>query len=71
MVGKLSYGRKQWAAVDGQMREVLPTLHDTMLDTIEMIDKDTEAFNEYMAAMKMAKATEDQAAARDEAMQKE
>jgi glutamate formiminotransferase/formiminotetrahydrofolate cyclodeaminase len=53
------------------MREVLPTLHDTMLDTIEMIDKDTEAFNEYMAAMKMAKATEDQAAARDEAMQKE
>ena len=70
MVGKLSYGRKQWAAVDGQMREVLPRLHNTMLEVVEMIDKDTEAFNSYMAAMKLPKATEADQAAREEAMQK-
>jgi glutamate formiminotransferase/formiminotetrahydrofolate cyclodeaminase len=71
MVGKLSYGRKQWAAIDGQMREVLPRLHNAMLEIIEMIDADTEAFNAYMAAMKMAKATEAEQAAREAAMQKE
>ena len=35
-----------------------------------MIDKDTEAFNSYMAAMKLPKATEADQAAREEAMQK-
>lgn len=70
MVGKLSYGRKQWAAIDGQMREVLPRLHGTMLEVIEMIDRDTEAFNAYMAAMKRPKATEAEVAEREAAMQK-
>merc|ERR1711951_324694 len=49
MVGKLTYGKRQWEALDGKMRELLPPLQKAMLEITEGIDKDTEAFNDFFA----------------------
>ena len=48
MVGKLTYGKKQWESLDTRMRSIIPPLHAAMLDIIPMVDADTEAFNDYM-----------------------
>jgi len=69
MVGQLTYGKRQWEALDGQMRKIIQPLHVAMMDTIDMIDKDTEAFNEYMAALKLPKGSEEEKTVRVLAMQ--
>ena len=48
MVGKLTYGKKQWEPLDTRMRSIIPPLHAAMLDILPMVDADTEAFNDYM-----------------------
>lgn len=48
MVGQMTYGKRQFEAVDGAIRQLLPTLHDAMIQSIPMIDADTDAFNDYM-----------------------
>ena len=48
MVGKLTYGKKQWESLDTRMRSIIPPLHAAMLDILPMVDADTEAFNDYM-----------------------
>ena len=48
MVGKLTYGKKQWESLDTRMRSIIPPLHSAMLDILPMVDADTEAFNDYM-----------------------
>merc|ERR1712227_651530 len=53
MVSKLSYGKRQWEHLDSRMRKVIPVLHRAMVDIIPLIDADTEAFNDYMAALKL------------------
>ncbi len=44
MVAKLTYGKKQWEYLNKQMKELLPPMHSSMLEVIEMVDKDIEAF---------------------------
>jgi len=70
MVGKLTYGKRQWEHLDKDMRGILPGLHNTMLSVTDMVDKDTEAFNDFFAAMKLPKQTDEQVAHRDNQMQK-
>ena len=48
MVAKMTYGKRAWEHLDGQMRKLIPPLHFTMLDLIPAIDADTDAFNDYM-----------------------
>ena len=48
MVGQMTYGKRQFEAVDVTIRQLLPTLHDAMINSIPMIDADTDAFNDYM-----------------------
>ena len=48
MVGKLTYGKKQWESLDTRMRSIIPPLHSAMLDILPMVDADTEAFNDNM-----------------------
>ena len=48
MVGHVTYGKRQFEAVDETFRQLLPTLHDAMINSIPMIDVDTDAFNDYM-----------------------
>jgi len=70
MVAKLTYGKRQWEQFDGQMRKLLPPLNSTMLEIIDMIDADTNAFNDFFAAMKLPKTTAEESSHREHEMQK-
>ncbi|MAT38201.1 MAG: glutamate formimidoyltransferase [Ectothiorhodospiraceae bacterium] len=69
MVGWMTYGKRKWESLDGQMRGLIPPLHDAMQKLIPMIDADTDAFNDYMNALGMPKKTDEEKAARKAAMQ--
>ena len=55
--------------MDATVRALLRPLHQAQQQLIPMIDADTDAFNGYMAALKMPRATAEQAAERDAKMQ--
>ena len=69
MVGWLTYGRRKFEDVDGEMREHIPPVHEAMQQLIPMIDADTNAFNHYMEAMGLPQDTEAEREARHTAMQ--
>lgn len=69
MVGKLSYGKRQWEHLDAPMRRIIPDLDKTFRLITDMVDADTSAFNDYMTAMKLPKTTEEENAKREEAME--
>jgi len=64
----MSYGNRKFESLDGQMRGLIPPLYQTMMKLLPMVDADTSAFTDYMAAMKLAKTTDEEIKARDEAM---
>ena len=69
MVGWMSYGNKKFEHLDSTMRKLIPPLHEKMKQLIPMIDADTNAFNDYMTAMKLPKKTEEEQNTRKEKMQ--
>ncbi|HLA78040.1 MAG TPA: glutamate formimidoyltransferase [Vicinamibacteria bacterium] len=69
MVGWMTYGKRKFDAQDAAMRRLIPPLHQAMAALLPMIDADTSAFNDYMAAVGLPKATPEHAAARQAAMQ--
>ncbi len=69
MMGWMSYGNKKFEHLDKDMRRLIPPLHDNMKKLIPMIDADTNAFNDYMSAMKLPKATSTEKKIREEKMQ--
>ena len=58
MVGKLTLGVRKFEDVDARMRELIPPLHQAAHALIPMIDADTSAFNDYIAALGLPKNTE-------------
>jgi glutamate formiminotransferase/formiminotetrahydrofolate cyclodeaminase len=69
MMGWMSYGNKKFEHLDSKMRKNIPPLNDAMLKLIPMIDADTNAFNDYMTALKMPKGTDEEKKLREEKMQ--
>jgi glutamate formiminotransferase/formiminotetrahydrofolate cyclodeaminase len=69
MVGWMTYGKRRFEAKDGVMRQIIPPLHQAMEDLIPLIDADTAAFNDYMAALALPKDTPERERARQEAAQ--
>ena len=69
MVGWMSYGNKKFEHLDSTMRKLIPPLHEKMKQLIPMIDADTNAFNDYMMAMKLPKKTDEEQNVRKEKMQ--
>jgi glutamate formiminotransferase / formiminotetrahydrofolate cyclodeaminase len=69
MMGWMSYGSKKFEHLDAEMRKLIPPLHENMKKLIPMIDADTYAFTDYMAAMKMPKNTDKEKLDRNEKMQ--
>ncbi len=69
MVAKLTYGVRKFEHLDKEMRQIIPPLHNASQALIPMIDADTNAFNDYMEAMRLPKDTDEQKKARTEAMQ--
>lgn len=71
MVAQLTYGIRKFEAVDKEMRAVLPKMFETYKSLIPMIDKDTQAFDGYMEAMRLPKETEEEQKFRNDKMQEE
>ncbi|MCG8563981.1 MAG: glutamate formimidoyltransferase [Desulfobacterales bacterium] len=69
MVTKLTLGVRKFEDVDEKMRELIPPLHDAANALIPMIDADTNAFNDFVAAMGLPKETDEEIALRGEQMQ--
>lgn len=69
MVGQMTFGKRQWEKYDAQMRKIIPVMHDTMNDMLAIIDADTTAFNDYMAALKLPKDAPEDLTMREVAME--
>jgi glutamate formiminotransferase / formiminotetrahydrofolate cyclodeaminase len=69
MVGWLTYGRRKYEHLDGRMRAALPPLVEIQEELLRGVDRDTDAFSDFMAAMALPRATSAEAERRREAMQ--
>jgi glutamate formiminotransferase/formiminotetrahydrofolate cyclodeaminase len=69
MVGWMTYGKRTFEAQDAVMRRLIPPLHEGMKELLPLVDRDTRAFDAYLAAVGMPKATAEEKAARHAAMQ--
>ncbi|MCD4740859.1 MAG: glutamate formimidoyltransferase [Desulfobacteraceae bacterium] len=69
MVAKLTLGVRKFEKIDSKMREIIPALHDASNALISMIDADTEAFNDFVKALSLPKATKEEEKYRTEQMQ--
>ena len=69
MVAWLTYGLRKYEKYDEIMRKVIEPLDTKMRELIPMIDADTDAFNDYMNAMKLPKNTDDEKSVRHQKMQ--
>lgn len=69
MVAKLTYGVRKFEALDDKMRKIIPPLHDITEKLTPLIDADTDAFSDYMAALRMPRGTPEEKQRRHEAMQ--
>jgi glutamate formiminotransferase/formiminotetrahydrofolate cyclodeaminase len=69
MVGWMTQGKRKFEEKEPIMRRLIPPLHEAMKALLPMIDRDTRAFSDYMAALGMAKGTPEEKALRHAAMQ--
>lgn len=70
MVARLTVGREKYRDNWEAMEEVRTRGDDLHARLLGLMEEDTEAFNVFMAAMKLPKGTDEEKAARVEAMQK-
>jgi formiminotetrahydrofolate cyclodeaminase len=69
MVCNLTRGKQGYEAAQDEIKEILQRSEELRKQLTELIDKDTEAFNEVIKALQMPKETEDQKEHRRQAMQ--
>ena len=69
MVAKLTYGVRKFEDLDEKMRTIIPPLHRISNALIPLIDADTDAFADFMAALKMPRQSEAEKTVRHAAMQ--
>ena len=69
MVGKLTYNGMKYQHLEADLRPVIEPLHNLTQELIPMVDADTNAFGDFMKALKMPKATDEQKAIRSQKMQ--
>jgi glutamate formiminotransferase/formiminotetrahydrofolate cyclodeaminase len=70
MVCNLTIGKEKYESVDVEIKKILKKSEKLRKQLTDLIDKDTEAFNDVMKAFKMPKETEDQKEERSLAIQK-
>jgi len=69
MVGWMTYGKRKFADKDAVMRRLIPPLHDAMQGLLPLVDADTRAFADYMAALALPHDTPERAAERTRSAQ--
>jgi len=60
MVAKLTLGVRKFEDLDAKMRKIVPPLHHAANALIPMIDADTDAFNDYVAALRLPSDTREE-----------
>ena len=69
MVGSLTVGKKKYAEFDGLARETLEKARDLEHRFLDVMQRDTEAFNAVAAVFALPKGTDEEKATRSQAMQ--
>jgi len=69
MVAKLTMGVRKFEDVDATMRTLVPPLHQAATSLIPMIDADTDAFNDYVDALRLPEDTMEEKEQKQERMQ--
>ncbi len=69
MVAKLTYGVRKFEAVGPEMESIIPLLGELQQQLIPLIDRDTNAFNDYMTALKLPKESDEEKGLRRAAME--
>jgi glutamate formiminotransferase / formiminotetrahydrofolate cyclodeaminase len=69
MVGWLTYGRRKYEHLGDRMRTVIPPLVQIQGELLKAIDRDTDAFNDYMDVLGLPKKTAEEKELRTRAMQ--
>lgn len=69
MVGNFTVGKKTYADVEDEVRASLARLEELQSQLIELVGKDARAFEPLSAAYRMPKETDEQKAAKNEALQ--
>ena len=69
MVANLTIGKKKYEMVEESMKGIQQRVTQSQNQLIELIDEDAESFNGVMACFKMPKETDEEKAARKEAIQ--
>lgn len=71
MVANLTVGRKKYAEVNEIMEDLSARFEDLSQQLLADVDRDSEAYDRVFAAFKLPKETEEEKAARSEAIQRE
>ncbi|KAK2508444.1 hypothetical protein MC885_016580 [Smutsia gigantea] len=69
MVGLMTYGRRQFEALDGAVRRLVPPLHAASAALSALVDADARAFEGCLDAMKLPKNTAEERHRRSAALQ--
>lgn len=69
MVTNLTIGRKKYAEKEEQMTQLAEVMQKAIPDFLADVDKDSDAYNQVFAAFKLPKETDEEKAARSEAIQ--
>lgn len=73
MMAHLSFGKKKYESLDESIRvefvDKFNQLGDIRQELVQLVDKDTESFNEVMKAIKMPKETDEEKELRKQALQ--
>jgi len=70
MVCNLTIGRKKYASVQVEMESVLKRAEGLRKELASLVDEDTRAFTDFMAAVNLPKGTEEEQRRRSDAMQR-
>lgn len=70
MVGNLTVGKKKYADVEDEVKELLDKGYKVMAELETLVDKDAEVFEPLSKAYGMPKNTPEQVAAKEEALEK-
>jgi glutamate formiminotransferase / formiminotetrahydrofolate cyclodeaminase len=69
MVGWLTYGRRKYEHLEPRLRKAIPPLVEIQEALLKAVDEDTNAFNDYMDALRMPKESSEEIEARSRAIQ--
>jgi formiminotetrahydrofolate cyclodeaminase len=70
MVGQLTTGRPKYQDVEPQVRDILEQLGEHRAELLRLVDEDAAAYQQVAVAYALPRATEDERAARDVAVQR-